>query len=94
MTRILLAVAFICALLLTSIAYELHGLNERLDFAAARNWGLPVSAPRTTTVAVKPETRQERLDREVREMRQLVDDSKYRLNRLLADDGSPAPAPR
>jgi len=84
--RVLIAgVAVVWTLLLGAIAIQLYHVNDSLSWLSAPWRDLATSATRTAGEH-KKETREQRIERKVREQRDIVDEDAEIMKRLLIHD--------
>jgi len=84
--RVLIAgVAVVWTLLLGAIALQLYQVNDSLSWLSAPWRNLATSTTRTASEH-KHETREQRIERKVREQREIVDEDAEIIKRLLIRD--------
>jgi len=92
MNRVIVPLVVVVAMLLGVIAYELHGLNRRLDSAGAYVAGAFEPVPTTAERPETPAERKARLDARVRELQRSSDEMAYVLDRLFSEERAPQPS--
>lgn len=93
MNRFLGVLAFGIFITLVVVAYELHGLNARLDAGAAAVSRSAAGPGQAFDVPTTAETELERREERVRRIEEAVDRSEYVLNRLSGAIPAPSPTP-
>lgn len=84
MNKLLAALTLLVVVALAGIAYQLHGLNRRLDEAAARNWGWPKLAAAAGVAAATPESDEQRRRARKALVDQMIGDLEWSLEQEAA----------